>query len=141
MEDLTTMLYRSLEILFPSKSFHYRENRFAPALGQNFMDHKVCAPSVPSTCQTLMQSFLFSSFSMWCWSFLESTHHWYWRDHYHHSQCDMTCRVSNLHVSHEQIEGVTIYGAHHTYLIRHFNIFCKFSIFLLFLFLFLTWMK
>ena len=39
---LITMLFkRMLEILFPCKSLHVRENRFAPAIGQNFTGHRV----------------------------------------------------------------------------------------------------
>ena len=39
---LITMLFRwSFEILFPCKNSHVRESRFAPALGQNFTDHRV----------------------------------------------------------------------------------------------------
>ena len=53
--DLTMMLFwLSLEIFFLFESLHVRKNRFTPALGQNFMGHRVCTFSVPSTCQTLM---------------------------------------------------------------------------------------
>ena len=49
--ELNTMLFLwSLEILFPCKCLHFRENRFAPALQQNFMGHRVHTHSVSSTC-------------------------------------------------------------------------------------------
>ena len=49
--ELTTMLFwGSLEILFPSKSLHIRENMSSPALGQNFMGHRMCTHLVRSTC-------------------------------------------------------------------------------------------
>ena len=39
---LTTILFQcSLEILFPCKSLHIRENWFTPALGQNYTGHRV----------------------------------------------------------------------------------------------------
>ena len=44
------MFWQSLDILFSCKSLHMKENRFAPALGQIFMGHRVS--TVPWTCQT-----------------------------------------------------------------------------------------
>ena len=38
---LTTMFCWSLAVLFSCKSLHIRENRFAPALGQNFTSYRV----------------------------------------------------------------------------------------------------
>ena len=46
-------------IIFPCESLHNRENRFAPALEQNFRGHRVWINSVPSTCQMLTCSLSF----------------------------------------------------------------------------------
>ena len=37
----TMLLQWLLEIVFPCKSLHARENKFAPVLGQNFTGHRV----------------------------------------------------------------------------------------------------
>ena len=59
-DELSSMLFPlSLDILFPCKSSHVRENRFAPALGQNFMGYRVWTCSVQSTYWMLIQSFPF----------------------------------------------------------------------------------
>ena len=57
---LTMMLFWwSLAILFPCKSLQVKENRFAPALGQNFTGHRVWICSVPLTLHILTWSLSF----------------------------------------------------------------------------------
>ena len=57
---LITMLFNwSLEILFPLKSLHVKENRFAPAMGQNLTGHRVWTCSALLTCHTITSSLSF----------------------------------------------------------------------------------
>ena len=54
-----SLFQKLLKIIVPCKSSHANEDKFALALGQNFMGHKVCTHSIPSNWCTLMQSFCY----------------------------------------------------------------------------------
>ena len=131
--DLTMILFWwSLEIFFPYKSSHVRENRFTPVLGT---DHIVWTHSVLSLCQTLMWSMplLVSGIFQ---SLIESTHwcQWCQIDWYCHSWCDMMHQRLQSMYSLWTKKCVPINDTHHTCLGSLFNIFHELTFFSTFCF-------
>ena len=116
---LTTMLLGwLLEILFLCESLHIRENRFAPALGKNFMGTRVCTHSVLLTVQTLTCSLPFFVAGIipdlpWINSLILVMSH---KPIIVGDMAGCT-RVSNPGIPCTGIKGVTINGAHHTNLV------------------------
>ena len=58
-EQPMMLFFWSLLMMFPCNSLHMREHKFTPAIGENFMGHRLCTHWVPLTCKTLTQSFPF----------------------------------------------------------------------------------
>ena len=114
----TVLLWWSLEILLPCKCFHIRENRFAPALGQNFIGHRVCTHSAPSTCWTLTFSLSFGATLDWLINVSDVIH-----TGIIFSDMAWCTWVSNLGIFGEGIKHVVINGAYHTSLGGLFYIF------------------